>query len=156
MIRTYKGYILALLSMILVVSCYVWYRDLVSRYMVYQGSQESVNQLMAENQVLLRERDFLRDRVDRLGSDPIEIEAAIRRTRNLVRENERIYRIELPEDDVPVVRPRGGTTYPPESREGFRDQLITWYQETQVFLQERLQSWRHGVNYDSDTRDSTS
>lgn len=147
---------MALLGVILLVSCYAWYRDLVGRYMVYQESQESVNQLMAENQELMRERDFLRKRVDRLGNDPIEIEAAIRRTRNLVREDERIYRIELPEDDVPVVRPPRETTYRREPRDGIRDQLVSWYQDTQTFFQERLQSWRHGVNYDSDTRDSTS
>ena len=157
---SHSRYVLALMVSIVLVSWYTWNRDLYSKYANYQSGRTSVDELLSYNRSLTEQRDQLHAQVEGLSHDPVEIEAAIRRTRNLVREGEQIYRIELPEDAM--TPPRGEGTFspgpwtPPTVREPLRRRIAGWYEEAQAYLQERLQSWRDGVYHDSDTRNSAS
>lgn len=73
-------------------------RDLEARRDVVFHSNEQVmlleQELAAARQALAR----LEERVTDLHGDPVEMEAAIRRNKNLAREGERIYRVILPEE----------------------------------------------------------
>ncbi len=91
-------YGMALLLIVALSAGYAYKRDLVSQYRKYQASQEEVNALEAEQNRLVEECSELDKRVENLGSDPVEIEAAIRRSKSLVRQDERVFRIELPEE----------------------------------------------------------
>mgnify|MGYP001354213156 CR=1 FL=1 len=89
--------LLTVLSVVLT-GGYVYARDLSAKYEAHVQMEEGVNALTRQCEALKAERDALYDRVQKLSSDPVEIEASIRRTKHLVRLNERVYRIELPEE----------------------------------------------------------
>lgn len=89
---------LALLLVAGLAGAYAVHRDLYGTYLEYRESDARVDALMDGHKTLEETRDALQRRVDLLGSDPVEIEASIRRGKNLVREGERVYRIELDQD----------------------------------------------------------
>jgi len=74
---------------------YVGYRDLLGLHRTYQNGEVEVEDL----QRLLHEdkakAETLKAHVAGLDSDPIELEAAMRRNKNVVREGEKIFRFEL-------------------------------------------------------------
>ena len=92
--RRVTGYWVALGAFLALVAGYVHWRDLPGRHRQYLQSGETVRGLSREADRLKQETEELRRRVEYLGSDPVELEAAIRRSENLVREGETIYRIE--------------------------------------------------------------
>jgi hypothetical protein len=69
-------------------------RDLWGRYQAYQHRSEQIRQ--AEHQVRLLEATLksAQEQADNSAVDPVEVEAAIRRVKRLVREGERIYHVE--------------------------------------------------------------
>lgn len=73
---------------------YVQRRDLPRRYMDYQKSAEELAQARQLCAELDGKIEASRQRAEHLGSDPTEIEAAIRRSKDLVREGETVFRIE--------------------------------------------------------------
>ena len=73
---------------------YVQRRDLPRRYMDYQKSAEELAQARQSCAELEGKIEASRQRAEHLGSDPTEIEAAIRRSKDLVREGETVFRIE--------------------------------------------------------------
>ncbi|MCX5758152.1 MAG: septum formation initiator family protein [Candidatus Hydrogenedentes bacterium] len=85
------------LALVLVTSMTLWYvggRKLVERYSQHQQVQQQTQAAKEQSQRLEKEIGSTRERIEHLGSDPMEIEAAIRRSKELVREGEKIYRIE--------------------------------------------------------------
>lgn len=93
-----RRYLVALLLSVVATSSYVYGRDLFQKYQAQEEIEKGVKSLQQQRDALLAERDALQKRVDVLDDDPVEIEATIRRTKHLVRVNERVYRVELPEE----------------------------------------------------------
>lgn len=77
---------------------YVERRDLYGRYLQYQQERDELQALQGQLDELNKEESRLKDHVGDLGTDPVEIEAAVRRSKHLVREGETIYRVETPGD----------------------------------------------------------
>lgn len=75
---------------------YAYHRDVYGRFRAYQKERAGIETLQDERDALVDRQAVLEKQILELSADPVEIEAAIRRTKNLVREGERIYRIELP------------------------------------------------------------
>ena len=93
-----------MLALVLVSALTLWYmggRRLVERYGGHQQMQQQTQAAKEQVQRLEKEIDNTRRRIEHLGSDPMEIEAAIRRSKDLVREGEKIYRIEKAPGDAP-------------------------------------------------------
>ncbi len=93
-------YWLVLLALAGLLGAYVHYRDLHGRYLRYQQSEDDVRWLQDEREALEEKERSLRRRVERLDTDPVEMEAESRRSKNLVREGETIYQIEVAPDRV--------------------------------------------------------
>jgi cell division protein FtsB len=82
---------------------YVVHRDLHGRYQAYQRSEESVQAAQHKEQALEDEKQRLEQRVKDLDQNPLEVEAAIRRIKRLVRDGETVYRLEeAPETAAPA------------------------------------------------------
>lgn len=85
------------LIFLLVVGLTVLYADrhgLYERYQAYHDGQEQIREAERQCESLKAQIDESRRRVEYLHGDSLEIEDAIRRNKNLVREGEVIYRIE--------------------------------------------------------------
>ena len=89
----WQTYCLVFLLVVSLALFYVVRRDLDGRYQAYLRSDAQVRAAREQCEQLRRDLESARQRVEHLGNDPLEIEAAIRRTKNLVREGEKIYRI---------------------------------------------------------------
>jgi len=85
---------LILLLVAALTALYVQRRDLPQRYMDYQKSAEELAQARQSCAELEGKIEASRQRAEHLGSDPTEIEAAIRRSKDLVRKGETVFRIE--------------------------------------------------------------
>lgn len=91
-------YWLALAVVFGLVAAYTQRRDFYGLHENYRDSQEHVQSLVIQRDRLVQEEETLDKRVKNLDSDPLEMEAAIRRSKGLVREGETVYRVELPEE----------------------------------------------------------
>jgi cell division protein FtsB len=89
-------YFLSLILAISLMYVYVQRRDLYGRYQQYQQERDEVKALRGQLDASSKEESRLKDHVVGLDKDPVEIEAAIRRSKHLVRDGETIYRVETP------------------------------------------------------------
>ena len=97
-----KGwYWLVLLVAAVLTLLYAERRNLYIRYMEHVETKKEVLEGQKQCEKLEAEAEATRQRIQHLGTDPIEIEAAIRRSKDLVREGEKIYRIEKSAGDTP-------------------------------------------------------
>ena len=96
--RRHMRYWLALVLAVIFAVGYAYQRDLRGLARQSRTSREDVRRLQEDLDALQDTEEELRLRVEGLTGDPVEIEASIRRSKNLVREGERVYRIELEED----------------------------------------------------------
>ncbi len=87
-------YWLTVALMLTAAGAYAWKSGLYSRYHNHlryeteiQAKREKVNQLRED-------LEANRDRVEDLDSDPLEVEASVRRIKRWVRPGERVYRME--------------------------------------------------------------
>lgn len=94
-IRRIGRYFLVVLLAVLLATLYAGRRNLLGRYIDHEKRQEQLDAAQKQCDDLRKEIDASGRRVSNLGSDPLEIEAAIRRSKDLVREGEKIYRIEV-------------------------------------------------------------
>lgn len=94
-VRRVWRYLLVVLLVALLTTLYASRRNLFGRYIEHRKQQEQVDAVRQQSEDLRKEIDSSRRRVENLGNDPLEIEAAIRRSKDLVREGEKIYRIEV-------------------------------------------------------------
>jgi cell division protein FtsB len=93
-LRRAARYLLVVLLVALATVTYAKRRDLLARYIEHEVREEQVSAVKQQCEDLQKEIDSSRRRVENLGGDPLEIEAAIRRSKDLVREGEKVYRIE--------------------------------------------------------------
>ncbi len=99
-------YCLALATVVLLALGYAERRDLYGRYLEHLDTEEDIRHGTERREALRNTVEETGQRVRFLNEDPLEIEAALRNNKNLVREGETIYRIKLiPEDEY-----RGGHT----------------------------------------------
>jgi cell division protein FtsB len=103
--RRIGRYLLVASLVLLLTALYTGRRNLFGRFIEHQRQQERVDAARRQTEDLRKEIDSSGRRVENLGNDPIEIEAAIRRSKDLVREGEKIYRIEVDPDKA---APAGG------------------------------------------------
>ena len=96
-----RGYILMFLVVTGLTVGYVVHRDLAGQYNFYQENEEYVRTMREQLRVLTAEELRLQQRVEGLTSDPVEVEAGIRRSKGLVRPGERIIRIEPVDAETP-------------------------------------------------------
>jgi cell division protein FtsB len=92
--HSFLGYVLSLLLMIGSMWLYVQYRDLSGQYAKYVESERAVQDLRKQVETARELEGRLQRSVADMDKDPVEWEAAIRRHKGLVREGEKIYRIE--------------------------------------------------------------
>jgi cell division protein FtsB len=109
-----KTYWIALAVVLALCVAYAYQRDLYGLYRHRQSSEIRVRELRQELDELEQREQQLTERVNGLDSDPVEMEAAIRRNKNLVREGEKVYRIELEAD--PAEPAQQGVRHKPDTR----------------------------------------
>lgn len=90
---------------------YVGYRDLAGLYNAYRNGEEETVNLQQSLEEEAAKAEVLEAHVAGLDGDPVELEAAVRRNKNVVREGEKIYRFDLaparreraaaPDEDAP-------------------------------------------------------
>ncbi len=88
----------ALVALIIVAGVYIERRGLVELHTEYRGAHDQVLRSEARLAELREEATALDRRVTYLKSDSLELEAAIRAEKKLLREGETIYRIVLPDE----------------------------------------------------------
>jgi cell division protein FtsB len=93
-----KWYWAALLLLVLATWAYMDQRGLNDRIEAAHFSQEQVEALRDELRAAEATMSRLEARVEHLHGDPVEMEAAVRRNKNLVREGETRFRVVLPEE----------------------------------------------------------
>jgi len=93
-----KLYWLSLALLLGGAAAYVYYANLDGLWAAHQQSERHVQALRHELTGLEQREDGLRRRVEHLESDPVEMEAAIRQRKNLVRPGETVYRVELADE----------------------------------------------------------
>ena len=74
-------------------------RDLYGLYLDYEESKARAEHLEEEVDSLRADRVAVEKQVENLDNDPLEMEAAIRRGKRLVREGEIVYRVPLPGEE---------------------------------------------------------
>ncbi len=94
-------YWLALIATVALTTGYLYHRDLASQYVDFRARERQVEALEQERDALQRQGRELREHLEGLDSDPVEIEAASRNKQSLVREGETIYRVVLESEDAP-------------------------------------------------------
>ncbi len=93
-----RTYWIALAATIAVSAIYVDKRGLRELYDSFEQSAHEVRLLEKELDRLKTEESGLRRRVEGLESDPVEMEAAIRQRKNLVRPGETVFRVTLTDE----------------------------------------------------------
>ena len=89
-------YMLLVLVMTGMVAVYALHRDFVGLYQDYREREAEIQALRDRVRGAETQAGNLAHKVEQLDNDAVEMEAAIRRNKNLVREGETIYRVELP------------------------------------------------------------
>ena len=107
----HKEILIWLLGLVLVTAVgygYARQRNIHARYIEFQHNDKQIESVKQEIEALRKRVEQAQQRVDNMESDPIEIEATIRRIRRLTRDGETIFRIEdAPIDAPPVPAPTG-------------------------------------------------
>lgn len=99
--RHWTRYWLGLAVVAALTAVYAYERDLVGQYLNYQRSRSEFRDMQRHVEESRTKEELARRRVEMLRSDPVEIEAAVRRDKNLLRAGERVYRIETePEQEM--------------------------------------------------------
>jgi cell division protein FtsB len=96
--RSHKWYWLCLAVAVVMSSAYAWHRDLHGKYLKYLARRTETESLLRERDALDAEKKGLNAKVESLGNDMVEIEASIRRDKGLVRADEMVFQIELPDE----------------------------------------------------------
>jgi len=94
-------YWLSVGAVALALGLYAMRQDLFGLYRDYGYSQDEVRQLEQRLDDLQAEEQALKQHVEDLDNDPLAVEAEIRRSKGLVRSDEKIYRVELPPAEAP-------------------------------------------------------
>ena len=95
---TVSWYRWSVVLLIVGVGVYAGKRDLPQLHLEYRDVSTRVDRSVAQLESITAESKALQRRVDYLRSDPLEVEAAVRSEKNLLREGETVYRIILPDE----------------------------------------------------------
>ena len=99
--RKNASYWIAMAVVLVGLTAYAKYHDLMGLYIGYQHSEREVYDLELRLQSLKVEEAALNISVQGLDTDPLAMEAAIRGSKGFVRKGETVYRVEIPEDSAP-------------------------------------------------------
>lgn len=113
--RKTRWFAMTFLLVVALTALYVVKRDILVRRDLYFQKQNEVLNAQKHKEALETQVNDARARVRNLNSDPVEKEASVRRTKNLVRENEKVYRLEEVEMEAAQNNPSGGATPAPAS-----------------------------------------
>ncbi|MCL4218470.1 MAG: hypothetical protein KJ052_15900 [Candidatus Hydrogenedentes bacterium] len=91
-------YWLLLCSLVVCSVGYAYFRDFHGQSDIYRKGEADVERLRRELSDLKDDEAALRRSVEHLKSDPVEIEATLRRNKRVGREGERYFRITLDEE----------------------------------------------------------
>lgn len=91
-------YWITLCALMALMAVYAQRRDILGLYETYVHSEEQAQAFDSRLSRLEGEETQLRETVEDLDTDPLEVEAAIRRSKGLVRKGETVYRIEVPNE----------------------------------------------------------
>ena len=80
---------------------YAQRQNLSGLYDEYRFSEQEVRELELRLEELQAEEQALKQHVEDLDTDPLAVEAEIRRSKGLVRKDEKIFRVELPPAEGP-------------------------------------------------------
>ncbi len=97
---------------------YAYQRHLYVRYLEFRENEIRVEAVRNEIEALKERVKQAQERIENLETDPVEMEAAIRRIRRLTRDGEVVFRIE--EEEIPLhegQRPETRPTPPTEPTE---------------------------------------
>jgi len=94
MTRRRKLYWLSLALAAALAGGYWIYRDLSGRYERFRQSEDTVRAVQQQVNDLHTAIAVAKGQVEKLGTDPVEVEKAIRRIKKLVRPGETVFRIE--------------------------------------------------------------
>lgn len=94
-------YWLSIVAIAIALGLYAQRQNLAELYRDYRYSQDEVRQLETRLEDLRADEQALKQHVEDLDNDPLAVEAEIRRSKGLVRSDEKIYRVELPPADAP-------------------------------------------------------
>ena len=89
------AYAVALGALVSAAYWYVGYRDLPGLYNAYRSGEEETVNLQQTLEEETAKAEVLEAHVAGLDGDPVELEAAVRRNKNVVREGEKIFRFDL-------------------------------------------------------------
>lgn len=78
--------------------CYASARKISDRYTAHQEREKALESMREEARALEEALDKEKRRAQELGSNPLELEASIRRLNGNVRPGETVYRVELSPD----------------------------------------------------------
>jgi cell division protein FtsB len=98
-------YLVAWLIVIVVGLAYIERRDLLGRYNQYTQSVESVRAARERVEALETAVNQSRQMVRNLDKDPLEVEAAIRRIKQMVRPGETVFSLEEAGQDIKPSKP---------------------------------------------------
>ena len=110
-----KEFLIWMLGIVLVAAVgygYAKQRDIHARYLQFQKNEKQVEAVRLEIEELKRRVEQAKQRVENMESDPVEIEATIRRIRKLTRDGEIVFHVESPPDN------RGSDTTQEQSSTG--------------------------------------
>jgi len=93
--RTRTSYWVLFILFLAGLAVYAAQHDAPALYAGYRHSGHELSALEARLELVREEEQALRNNVDELDGDPLEMEAAIRESKGLVREGETIYRVKL-------------------------------------------------------------
>ena len=97
------GYWIGMAVVLLGLTAYANYHDLIGLYFGdqgYQDSERAVYDLELRLELLKAEEAALNSSIQGLDTDPLAMEEAIRGSEGFVRKGETIYWVEMPEDSV--------------------------------------------------------
>ena len=95
-------YWVALVLSLSLLAAYAQHRQLYQRFVDYKQSEERVNSMADQLDALETREQAMSEHVQEMTSDPVEMEATVRRNKHLVREGETVFRIK----PIPADRPR--------------------------------------------------
>ena len=96
-----KEFLIWILGLLLVAAVgygYAKQRNIHARYLEFQKNEKQIESVRQEIDELKKRVEEAKQRVENMETDPVEIEATIRRIRKLTRDGEVVFHIEAPPD----------------------------------------------------------
>ena len=90
---------------------YAKQRNIHARYLEFNKNEKQIESVRLEIEELKKRVDDAKQRVENMETDPVEIEATIRRVRKLTRDGEVVFHIDAPSGNpTSQIPPKGSNT----------------------------------------------